>query len=93
MRVLDAFRRLDGVWKLKFIFPKYPGSFHSLDELVSASGLPRSTVYDVLMYLVSVGVVERRYFSVPAYRLRAWSFSDGGITYEVELDRVVAYVT
>jgi len=91
--VLDAFRRLDGVWRLKFLSPSYPGSYYTLDELVSASGLPRSTVHDVLSYLVELGAVERRYFSTPKYRLRVWSFRDGPLTYEVELDRVVAYLT
>ena len=89
LRVLDAFRRLDRVW-LKFVSPSYPGSYHSVHEIVKLSGLPRSTVYDVLNYLQQKGVVDRKFFSSPSFKLLAWSFSDGSLTYVVELDRVVA---
>ena len=92
LRVLDAFRRLDRVW-LKFVSLSYPGSFHPISEIVSESGLSRSTVYEVLDYLLRLDVVERRVFSSPAFRLKVWTFSDGALTYIVELDRVVATVS
>ena len=88
LRVLDAFRRLDKVW-LKFVSPSYPGSYHSVHEIVKLSGLPRSTVYDILAHLEKLGVVDRKFFDTPRYKLLAWSFTDGSLTYVVELDRVV----
>lgn len=69
---------------------KYPGKFHSYDDLVRASGLSRATVYRVLDELCREGVVDVHRGAVTKFRLREWEFDCCGVHFEVELNRVIA---
>ena len=91
LRVLDAFRRLDNVAVLGVVSPfKYPGKFHSYDDLVRASGLSRATVYRVLEELFRAGVIDVYRGAVIKFRLKEWEFDCCDVHFEVELNRVVA---
>lgn len=94
LAVLRAFHDLDGISTLRAIISplKYPGRWHPIGDIVERSGLSRATVYRVLESLVSRDVVSRRMRLTLEYRLNVWSFELDGVKYEVEIDRVVAYL-
>lgn len=94
LRVLRAFYELDGIGALEALISplKYPGKFHPLSDIVKHAGLSKSTVYRTLEFLVSIGVVERRYTFSLEYKLLVWEFEYEGVHYEVEVNRVVAYI-